>query len=315
MLFTTFNGVGGFGSVIYGFGATRTFVKGTDFNCNASICYGIGADNHQLFKDLQTTLNRYVVFGNFFAPLLVDGFLGDKTVAAVRVAAATADITFGATRETVAANAPALIERLTAFLAPIAPTPTQPIQPPTVATAQPQQQPQPVQPARPATQPVQPGQPAPQPGAQPTQPGAQATLTPGRVPVSPAAASLLPLAPTASKVPTWVWITAGVTGVVVVGLVGFALRKPAPEALGHFRGGGSKRFTTKQITGFLKAHREPLGIGFNDNYNKATYGITRHEYGAINRAMNDEYGMFPQLTPAGVRKALANRDPDYPGLA
>jgi hypothetical protein len=31
--------------------------------------------------------------------------------------------------------------------------------------------------------------------------------------------------------------------------------------------------------------------------------------------MNDEYGMFPQLTPAGVRKALANRDPDYPGLA
>jgi hypothetical protein len=233
VLFTTFNGVGGFGSVIHGFGATRTLVKGTDFNCNTAICFGIGPANHQLFKDLQTTLNRYVPFGNLFAPLVVDGFLGNQTVKAVTVATATVGIASLGTREAVAANAPALIEQLTAFLVPVTPTPVpRTVQPPTVATVQPQQQPQPAQPARPATQPIQPGQPAPQPGAQPAQPGAQVTLTPGRVPVSPAAAALIPLAPTASKVPTWVWITAGVTGAIVVGLVGYVLRKPAPEALG-----------------------------------------------------------------------------------
>jgi len=230
VLFTTYNGVGGFGSVIHGFGAPRTFIKGTDFNCNQYICYGIGP-NHQLFKDLQTTLNRYGQTFGSFKPLLVDGFIGDSTVKAVAIAAATANIaSLGMTREAVAANAPALIEQLTAFLVPV--VPTQPIQPPIVVT---QQQPQPAQPARP--QPVQPGQLSPQPAPPPAQPtpvthpGAQTTPSPGAQ--TPPAASLVPLTPTASKIPTWVWITAGVTGAVVVGLVGFALRKPAPEALGR----------------------------------------------------------------------------------
>ena len=64
------------------------------------------------------------------------------------------------------------------------------------------------------------------------------------------------------------------------------------------------KFSNKQIAGYLKADRELLGISFNDSYNKATYGITKAEYDAIKRAMHDQYGMFPERTPAGVRKAL-----------
>jgi hypothetical protein len=217
MLFTTFNGVGGFGSVIqgYGFGETRMLTKGVDFNCNTSICYGIGAANHQLLKDLQTTINRYAPLGNLFAPLLVDGFIGDKSVQAANVAAATANITSpGSTREAVAANAASLIAQLTAFLVPVPGTQPGTRPAPTVAM----------------TMPTQPGPPS-----QPTQPGAQPVLTPSRVSMLPAAAAaaLTPLATTVSKVPLWVWITAGVTGVVVVGLVGYALRKPSPEAFGY----------------------------------------------------------------------------------
>jgi hypothetical protein len=62
--------------------------------------------------------------------------------------------------------------------------------------------------------------------------------------------------------------------------------------------------TAKQIAGYLKAVRELLGISFNDGYNVPTYGITKAEYDAINRAMHDAYGLFPKRTPAGVREAL-----------
>jgi hypothetical protein len=62
--------------------------------------------------------------------------------------------------------------------------------------------------------------------------------------------------------------------------------------------------TAKQIAGYLKARKAPDGISFNDGYNKATYGITKAEFDEINRAMHAEYGMFPELTAAGVRKAL-----------
>lgn len=64
-------------------------------------------------------------------------------------------------------------------------------------------------------------------------------------------------------------------------------------------------FSNKQIGGYLQAAREPFGISENDHYNKATYGITKAEYGEINRAMHATYGMFPERTLAGVRKALA----------
>jgi hypothetical protein len=65
--------------------------------------------------------------------------------------------------------------------------------------------------------------------------------------------------------------------------------------------------TGKQIAGYLKAAKEPLGISFNDAYNKSTYGITKAEFDEINRAMHAEYGMFPERTTAGVKKALAAR--------
>lgn len=65
--------------------------------------------------------------------------------------------------------------------------------------------------------------------------------------------------------------------------------------------------TAKQIAGYLKAAREPFGISHNDAYNRPTYGITKAEYDAINRAMHAAYGMFQERTPAGVRKALAQQ--------
>jgi hypothetical protein len=67
--------------------------------------------------------------------------------------------------------------------------------------------------------------------------------------------------------------------------------------------------TAKQIAGYLMAAREPLGISFNDAYNKPTYGITKAEFDAIDRAMHAEYGMFPVRTVAGVRKALRQHGP------
>jgi hypothetical protein len=62
--------------------------------------------------------------------------------------------------------------------------------------------------------------------------------------------------------------------------------------------------TAKQIAGYLKAAKEPFGISFNDAYNVPTYGITKAEYDAINRAMYEAYGLFPERTPAGVKEAL-----------
>lgn len=76
MLFTAF-GARGLGSVL---------TQGTDYNCNASICYGIGPARHQLFQRMQTLLNIFSTPVGF-APLVVDGFIGDSTVNAVRLTA------------------------------------------------------------------------------------------------------------------------------------------------------------------------------------------------------------------------------------
>ena len=69
--------------------------------------------------------------------------------------------------------------------------------------------------------------------------------------------------------------------------------------------------TPKQIAGYLKARRDQTrstlgGISFNDGYNVPTYGITQADYYAIDRSMNDAYGMMTSsnLTSAGVKKAL-----------
>lgn len=69
--------------------------------------------------------------------------------------------------------------------------------------------------------------------------------------------------------------------------------------------------TAKQIAGYLKARRDQQrstfgGITFNDGYNVPTFGITQAQYYAIDRSMNDTYGMnaSSNLTSVGVKKAL-----------
>src|SRR5574342_77555 len=64
-------------------GATRILVRGVDFQCNATLCYGIGPTNDATFKALQRALNRYpgVSVG-------VDGKLGASSVSAMKKAAA-----------------------------------------------------------------------------------------------------------------------------------------------------------------------------------------------------------------------------------
>ncbi len=80
---------------------------GVDFNCNASICYGIGAQNHALFQQLQQVLNQYG------AGLAVDGFIGANTVNAVRTIANQRGLTIaGTTKESIAASADAIIAQL-----------------------------------------------------------------------------------------------------------------------------------------------------------------------------------------------------------
>jgi len=84
-----------------------TLVLGVDFNCNASICYGVGAKNHALFQQLQQVLNQYGV------GLVVDGFIGDNTVAAVKNVGSARGLALpSASRNAVAANASAIIAQL-----------------------------------------------------------------------------------------------------------------------------------------------------------------------------------------------------------
>jgi peptidoglycan hydrolase-like protein with peptidoglycan-binding domain len=226
MLFTTINGVENFG---YGFGATtagQPLVQGRDFNCNSSICYGIGTSNHALFQQLQQTLNQYGKMGLTVysgGQLVVDGFIGNATVNAARAAAAMALLPSpGTTREAVAANAQILQLGLQNFLggvgAPRAP----------VVTSQPT-----TSPAPPPTSVVTPqGAIITSPTAQPL-PQQAATVT--RIPnaagaaSSPAAAALVSIAPK-EKIPLWIWITGGAVGLIVVGGIGYAiLREPSPK--------------------------------------------------------------------------------------
>jgi len=79
MIISTFSGPNGMnGSArscgLGGLGLTQ----GTDFNCNATICYGIGDTRHQQFQLLQQLLNMFAgPLG--FAPLAIDGFLGTNS--------------------------------------------------------------------------------------------------------------------------------------------------------------------------------------------------------------------------------------------
>jgi lysozyme family protein len=91
-----------------------------DFECNAEVCFSRGPANAQL-KALQTTINFFAARGGF-APLNVDGFIGDKTVAAANAVAAAASIPSpGATRQVLTANALAFMAQLQSLLSAASP--------------------------------------------------------------------------------------------------------------------------------------------------------------------------------------------------
>lgn len=219
MLFTT--------TISGAFGAARVLSQGTDFNCNSSICYAIGAANHALLQQLQGTLNQYAKLGlsAYTGQLTVDGFIGAQTVTAARAAAAAALLASpGSTKEAIASNAQILQDGLQAFLGGV----TAPRSQFPVATSTPT----PVPSSTPIAVVTPPTSVSLSPSLMVTAPrgtttaAIQPTMMPG---ANPAAASLMPIA-TSGKVPTWVWVTAGVAGVVVVGAVGYAvLREPAPK--------------------------------------------------------------------------------------
>lgn len=103
----------------YGFGASALLVQGTDFNCvdksgkPLPICFGKGTENHQLLQTLQQQLNKFSAEARF-TPLVVDGFIGDKTVAAVAAIARSGAAPLGAftSKELVTANARTIIDFL-----------------------------------------------------------------------------------------------------------------------------------------------------------------------------------------------------------
>lgn len=88
--------------------------QGTDFKCvdaagNAlPICFGIGAGNHALLQLLQQGLNQLAGRGGF-APLVIDGFVGDDTVAAVQALFPIGGVFW--TKELVAQRAPLLLRQ------------------------------------------------------------------------------------------------------------------------------------------------------------------------------------------------------------
>jgi lysozyme family protein len=204
------------------FGAARVLVQGVDFNCKGTICYGIGSANHALFLQLQQTLNSFAKLGITAYPrqLVVDGKLGDETLAAARAAAAVVGVQPPASKEALAANAEILNNRFNEFLRSLTAATTAPTTTPTPTTVP---LPNGVKTPSPTAQPA----PQPAPSAQP-RPTAPSTAAP------PTAAP--PPAPSIEKTPLWVWITAGVAGVILIGGAGYALlREPSPPTLGRTR--------------------------------------------------------------------------------
>lgn len=222
-----------------------TFVKGTNFNCNASICFGI-REAHDVLKQLQQAINSFATLARF-TPITVDGFIGAGTVNAGSLAARVArgqgaggdspllaQLATGMTKEQIATNAPGLLAALTAANRVLASQPGAPVT--ALAPA-----------AAPATAPT-PAPAAPtatadpgankivdfvksffQPSASPTPGGFAPTPAAATTPGAPATATALVPVAQKAKVPLWVWIFAGVGGVIVLGGIGYAIfHKPAP---------------------------------------------------------------------------------------
>ena len=60
-----------------------------------------------------------------------------------------------------------------------------------------------------------------------------------------------------------------------------------------------QKITPKMLRGFLASERAGgfNGIGANDNWNIAHFGITQAEAAVVRKAMSSEYGMFPPKSP------------------
>jgi lysozyme family protein len=104
----------------YGFGyetaAMGSLMPLEDFKCNASICYAIGKENHTLFLQLQQTINTLSGAGGF-KPLVVDGFIGASTVAALQTLTKIGLQGSFATKEDVAKNAVMLTQQVQSLAA------------------------------------------------------------------------------------------------------------------------------------------------------------------------------------------------------
>lgn len=91
---------------------------GTDFKCvdragaPLNFCFGVGANNHALFQQLQQAANRLTNLGGFQS-LTVDGFIGPATVDAVRKVLFIGPVgSLPWTKETISSNASDVIEGL-----------------------------------------------------------------------------------------------------------------------------------------------------------------------------------------------------------
>lgn len=103
----------------YGFGAEslpQLLTQAKDFNCNASICYAIGAGNDALFKKLQSSINVLAGVGGF-APIAVDGFIGAGTIAALQALGKIGLANPPTTKEAAAQNAQSLVNALATLAA------------------------------------------------------------------------------------------------------------------------------------------------------------------------------------------------------
>jgi hypothetical protein len=243
MIIASVNGPAGFGYATFG---QSSFVQGKDFNCNSSICYGIGTTNHELLKQLQQAINSFAPLAGF-TPITVDGFIGAGSVnagaQAARVirgqalsgSAIITQLANGMTKEQIATNAPGLLAALQAANSTASDqgAPVQVLAPAATAPEAPAAAPTPAPSESAVTKAVDFVKSFFQPSASPTPGGfGPASTTPGAATApgaTPAAAA------TSAKVPTWVWILAGVVGVGVIGGIGYAIfhtpaEAPAPVA-------------------------------------------------------------------------------------
>jgi hypothetical protein len=200
------------------------FSQTTDFNCNATICYGIGGI-HQKFIDFQKLLNTWSAITG--TQLVEDGYIGDKTVTAVLTLASWIQknlpnlmsdqwrlVLRTPNKETVAKYAPELTGQLgsvaTVLGGKIPPTP---VALPTVT------------PKPPVSVPVTPTGVVPGPITA-TVPTGVMTPVPGAVPPTATPGTAIAPTPMPEEHQVWPWVVGGVAAAGAIALVvGIAVRR------------------------------------------------------------------------------------------